>query len=76
MDPIRVAIQDQWAVLQVGEEPGRDVAVVIDEVPFGQSILRPEDLVEIAESNFGSGGLGSPPFGTILHRSLPFEVLL
>jgi hypothetical protein len=35
--------------VEVGEEPGRDIEVILEEIALGKAELRPENLVEIGE---------------------------
>ena len=44
LDAVREAREDEQAVLQVREQPGRDRAVVLDEVALRVALVGPEDL--------------------------------
>ena len=50
-DAVGVAGHHERPVLQVGKEPRRDRAVVVDEVALGVALVGPEDLCEVGERN-------------------------
>ena len=54
-DAVGIAREHHRPVVQVGQEPRRDRAVVLDQVALGVSLLGPEDLVEVAEGTTFSG---------------------
>ncbi len=49
-DAIRIARQNQRAILQIREQPIRDRAVILDEIALRVAFLRPEDLVEVRQA--------------------------
>ena len=51
VDAVRVALQRERALAQVGQEHRRDPHVVVDDVPLREPRLRVEDLVEVPEQD-------------------------
>ena len=49
VDAVGVAGEHHRPVLEVGEQPGCDAAVVLDQIALGEGLLRPEHLVEVGE---------------------------
>ena len=66
-DAVRIAVEHQRAVAQEGEQPGGDGAVILDQIPLGDPLARPENLVEIGElDGFFSAGSASTASRLIL----------
>src|SRR5262245_32616815 len=57
LDPVRVAGHHERTIAQVAKDPGGDRPVVRDQVSFGVSVLRPEDLLEVREPDGLARGL-------------------
>ena len=55
-DAVWIPREHHRPVLQVGQEPRGDGAVVLDEIAFGVALLRPEDLVEVGELHLAGRG--------------------
>lgn len=51
LDPVGVARQHDGPVGQVGQQPRRDAAVVLDQVALGVALLGPEHLVEVGQAD-------------------------
>src|SRR5262245_46454697 len=46
---VRIALHNHRAVLQMGDQPGGDVQVVLEEVALRDLRVLPEDLVDVGE---------------------------
>ena len=63
MDAVGVAVEHHRPVVEVGHEPGREGAVVVDQVALGVTLLRPEGLFEIGERHLGPRSRLGRPLG-------------
>jgi len=52
---VGVALHDHRAVFEMRKERGSNVRVVLEEVPFGQAELRPEQLLQVRQANGTAG---------------------
>ena len=71
-DAVGIARHDHRAVLEIGQQPGRDRAVVLDQVALGVAVLRPEHFLHVGELDL----TGRRDHGCARHRPVPAALIV